>query len=248
MTKNDNKGQTVYDAMQRFSSIVRASEFSPSEVAIFYVILQTWNSARRPAVVELWARTFQVYCGIHDERILKRCRNRLVQKGVIFFSKKGNRGVPKYSLNALFELDAPETMTDDLLVNITSKHAGKVRVNTQVKCESKQGQGTEDKIKIVPASQIEVMERINVLYRRRITTQWNDKELRALRKIKFEEEDLVLIEAYAHPKTGSKYRRKDIVTLLNNWNGEVDRARAWQVSPERKDQQITVKEVDTFGM
>tara|TARA_R110000744_G_scaffold375331_1_gene488714 strand:+ start:537 stop:1283 length:747 start_codon:yes stop_codon:yes gene_type:complete len=67
--------------------------------------------------------------------------------------------------------------------------------------------------------------RINKLYKRRESTQWNDKETRAFNKLTITEEDMELIEAFCDPVKGSKYRRKDIFTLLNNWNGEVDRAR-----------------------
>jgi hypothetical protein len=69
--------------------------------------------------------------------------------------------------------------------------------------------------------------RINNLYNRRSTTKWSDKETRAFNKLQIEEEDMIIIEKYCHQDSGCEYRRKDIQTLLNNWNGEVDRARAW---------------------
>ena len=76
--------------------------------------------------------------------------------------------------------------------------------------------------------------RINKIYARRETTKWSDRELKAFKKLTIEEEDMRLIEKYCDPKNGSKYRRKDIQTLLNNWNGELDRARAEATKPSVK--------------
>lgn len=94
----------------------------------------------------------------------------------------------------------------------------------------------------------EIQKRINQIYKRRDSTKWSDKELRAFRKLKITEEDLKLIEAYCHPETGSTYRRRDILTLLNNWNGEVDRARAWTDNPDPNPTQSTKNEVSNFGL
>lgn len=68
--------------------------------------------------------------------------------------------------------------------------------------------------------------RINSWYNRRDTTPWSQKELKALKAIpEPEEDDLTLLESYT---TNSPYRRRDILTLLNNWQGELDRARRWE--------------------
>lgn len=80
------------------------------------------------------------------------------------------------------------------------------------------GNGEPDPIKL----------RLCSLFRRRPTTPWSAKEIKAFRKIPFEEEELKLVESYytAHiPK--DDFRRRDLGTLLNNWQGEVDRARAF---------------------
>jgi hypothetical protein len=41
--------------------------------------------------------------------------------------------------------------------------------------------------------------------------------------------DLASLEQYYMAKMSADqdYRRRDVVTLLNNWNGEIDRARAF---------------------
>lgn len=74
----------------------------------------------------------------------------------------------------------------------------------------------------------EEMIRLNALFRRRDTTRWSDGEKKALRKISpIPDEELSAVEKYyrANIPNPTDYRRHDLATLLNNWNGEVDRAR-----------------------
>ena len=48
------------------------------------------------------------------------------------------------------------------------------------------------------------------------------------------EDDWKLLERfYAAPQTET-YARKDLATLLNNWNGEIDRAKKWQIEVSNK--------------
>ena len=69
--------------------------------------------------------------------------------------------------------------------------------------------------------------RIGAMVRRRPTTHWSPKEIKALKEV-FElntpEEDILLVEA--RYKSDDKYLRRDAMALLNNWNGEVDKARS----------------------
>lgn len=66
--------------------------------------------------------------------------------------------------------------------------------------------------------------RLGKLFKRRDTTKWSDKEIKAFKAIgEIPEDELVLVEKYHASK--AEYRRRDIQTLLNNWNAEVDRAR-----------------------
>jgi len=69
--------------------------------------------------------------------------------------------------------------------------------------------------------------RINKWFYRRENTEWTEKELKALKivvKLKTPESDLQLLDARYESK--NKYRRKDILTLLNNWNTEIDRCKS----------------------
>ncbi len=67
-------------------------------------------------------------------------------------------------------------------------------------------------------------------FARRPTTTWTakeDKALIAVVKLRPSVEDVNLLRAYYTRKwpEGKDYRRRNIETLLNNWNGELDRAR-----------------------
>jgi hypothetical protein len=69
--------------------------------------------------------------------------------------------------------------------------------------------------------------RIASWFNRRETTKWSERELRKLREVealKPSEEDIALLEKRYVSK--EPYIRQDIETLLNNWNGEIDRAKA----------------------
>jgi hypothetical protein len=73
--------------------------------------------------------------------------------------------------------------------------------------------------------------RLGNLFKRRPTTRWNKSEIKSLKDVgEISEEDLVLLETYytARHKQGEDYRRRDLATLLNNFNGELDRARKYK--------------------
>lgn len=74
-----------------------------------------------------------------------------------------------------------------------------------------------------------MQKRFNSLFQRRDTTKWVGKELKAYRALlPINEEDMELLErhyAMNIPKD-EDYRRRELSTLLNNFNGAVDKARA----------------------
>ncbi len=56
------------------------------------------------------------------------------------------------------------------------------------------------------------------------------------------EDDWRLLERfYAAPQTET-YARKDLATLLNNWNGEIDRAKKWQIEAGKKSKPTFTRE------
>lgn len=74
--------------------------------------------------------------------------------------------------------------------------------------------------------------RIAAIMHRQLTTCWTQKEVKTYKALcPIPEEDLAVVERYYRvlwpPRTGVNILRHDIATLLNNWPGEVDRARIW---------------------
>ena len=75
------------------------------------------------------------------------------------------------------------------------------------------------------------MTRLEKLWGRRATTRWSSNELKSLAAIEpIQEDDFRDIEKFYSAKIPKKddFRRHDLITLLNNWNGEVDRARKFK--------------------
>ena len=76
--------------------------------------------------------------------------------------------------------------------------------------------------------------RLAAIMHRAKTTAWNEKrEIANFRELSkhLREEDLVIVERYYRsnwpPRTGENHLRHDLATLINNWPGEIDRARIW---------------------
>ena len=69
--------------------------------------------------------------------------------------------------------------------------------------------------------------RIGSWFKRRPETSWSQKELKALKAtfdLNTPESEILLLEA--RYRSGNQFLRRDILTLLNNWNTEIDRAKS----------------------
>lgn len=69
-------------------------------------------------------------------------------------------------------------------------------------------------------------ERVNKLFNRRSTTAWSEKEIKQLKAVAKREgvlDELTEIETLYN--SGYEYKRKDVITFLNNFSTELDRAR-----------------------
>jgi hypothetical protein len=77
-----------------------------------------------------------------------------------------------------------------------------------------------------PSMELEKLRlRIGSWFKRRESTVWSPKEIKALKDVialKTPPEDINALEA--RYLSGNPYLRRDIITLLNNWNTEIDRA------------------------
>ncbi len=97
----------------------------------------------------------------------------------------------------------------------------------QPSAEERKKEGKERKGDWEPSP---LMLRFNKCLKRRNATKWSEKEIDALKEIgEPAEEDLTALERYytATIPPDKDYRRRDLITVLNNFNGEVDRARKW---------------------
>lgn len=73
--------------------------------------------------------------------------------------------------------------------------------------------------------------RLGALFNRRPTTVWSKEEIKSFKRItEPEETDLLKLEAYYRFKwpENADYRKRDLITLLNNFDAALDRARTWR--------------------
>ena len=247
---------TIFDAIQAFASLRAGMAFTTEEIALFYVMLECWNAARRPAVISQWANMTCANSGLSEKHQLPNVRNGLVQKGVIHFRKNGNRGIPQYSFNALFELPEPDWLLPKNGSKPGSKCGSKRGVSAGVNADSYQGKGEEEekespltpkgewdevfpkacfqksktdqkKIRVLRTN--EKMAFIGQWFGRKPETLWSVAEAKALMDLNPSRDEVKDLDAYR--KTPNEYHRRDLMTLLNNWHGELDRARAPKSAP-----------------
>lgn len=95
---------------------------------------------------------------------------------------------------------------------------------------------SSDRLPTTPQSQ-----RIAALFHRRLTTAWSESEVKAYRELGvIAEDDLTAVERYyaAERAKGDEGRhRRDLGTFLNNFSGELDRAKARCTSFKRSPDQ-----------
>lgn len=74
------------------------------------------------------------------------------------------------------------------------------------------------------------MTEIGKMFGRREGTLWSVAEAVALKSVNPSPEEIALMGTYylAHIAKDQDFRRRDLLTLLNNWNGELDRARIFE--------------------
>lgn len=96
----------------------------------------------------------------------------------------------------------------------------------------------------IPKSEAAI--RIAGMKRRKLTTEWSDGEIKAFKKIgKIPEEDMLAMEAYY--ASDCEYLRRDLLTLLNHWQGEVDRAHEYVTKSRKPQHRALVASVDPDG-
>lgn len=93
-------------------------------------------------------------------------------------------------------------------------------------------------------------QRIATLFNRRLTTPWSVSEIKAFKLCgMITDAELEIVEKYyasERAKGELGIHRRDLCTFLNNWRGELDRARAFSSKTPKgwaQDAQIKVKEL-----
>jgi hypothetical protein len=128
-------------------------------------------------------------------------------------------------------LPDPEGNIEETPINTEEFDASATREPREDHACTKEGKGREGKEGVVTRDLSPELEafrlRVGAMVRRRPTTQWSTKEIKALKEIfdfNTPEEDLVALEA--RYQSNDPYLRRELMTLLNNWNGEVDKVRS----------------------
>ena len=128
-------------------------------------------------------------------------------------------------------LPDPEGNIEETPTNTDESDASATREPREDHACRKEGKGREGKEGVVTRQLSPELEafrlRVGAMVRRRPTTHWSTKEIKALKEVfafNTPEEDLVALEA--RYKTKDPYLRKELETLLSHWNGEIDKARS----------------------
>lgn len=128
-------------------------------------------------------------------------------------------------------LPDPDGNIEETPANTEESDASATREPREDHACSKEGKGREGKEGVVTRQLSPELEafrlRVGAMVRRRPTTQWSTKEIKALKEVydfNTPEEDLVALEA--RYQSDDKYLRRELMTLLNNWNGEIDKSRS----------------------
>jgi hypothetical protein len=128
-------------------------------------------------------------------------------------------------------LPDPEGNIEETPTNTEEYDASATREPREDHACRKEGKGREGKEGVATRELSPELEafrlRVGALIKRRPTTQWSTKEIKALKEIfdfNTPEEDLVALES--RYQSDDKYLRRELMTLLNNWNGEIDKARS----------------------
>jgi len=128
-------------------------------------------------------------------------------------------------------LPDPDGNIEEIPANTEESDASATREPREDHACSKEGKGREGKEGVVSRQLSPELEafrlRVGAMVRRRPTTHWSTKEIKALKEVfafNTPEEDIVALEA--RYKSNDQYLRKELETLLNHWNGEIDKSRS----------------------
>ena len=177
------------------------------------------------------------YDGVDFSRVL----DALATRGFVFKYRVGDAcfgWIPSFLKHQVINnresesvLPDPDGNIEEIPANTEESDASATREPREDHACSKEGKGREGKEGVVSRQLSPELEafrlRVGAMVRRRPTTHWSTKEIKALKEVfafNTPEEDLVALEA--RYKTKDPYLRKELETLLSHWNGEIDKARS----------------------
>jgi hypothetical protein len=145
------------------------------------------------------------------------------QRALEFFSTNGNNWLETINVESAGELADDAATLAESAATPARKKEGREGI------EEKEGIGLD-------SSFLDLKCRLSRLMRRREDTTWTDKEISTLRAfdktVSWYPIDFDNLQKL-YSDTRYKYQRRDMQTLLNNLNTELDRARQYAESPEK---------------
>ena len=126
-----------------------------------------------------------------------------------------------------FVADAPKTMNDDLFPNNSTNESAMIAERSSMDSRPKSA---------IPNKLAAFQTRANGLLGRRPATKWAANEIKAAANwLDTTDEEWELLEGYyANRGQDGYFCRKTMITLLNNWSSEIDKARSKQpVKPKQ---------------
>ena len=141
-----------------------------------------------------------------------------------------------YNAEAQRKHRANKTSNKPSMTVIDNKHVS-AQAEAEAEAEAEQIQNTPLPPKGGTKGPLQL--RAEAIFHRRIDTPLDRAEKKAFREAKkaieetSEEEWLALERFYAFPQQET-CSRKSLATLVNNWNGEIERAKAWKSEPTQR--------------
>ncbi len=220
------KSPTLTDVIRRTHEAHDFFSLSASDKELLvFGIIRVWNDRRRPKRFPCKQALLLGFAGM-KEGSFKKSRKKLSDLELIIW-EEGERNVRTaiYSLGSWFydDHESNHESVSDSDRESAPYYRGRERER-------------EENTPIVPKGTVwapnDLQIQINSWFSRRDSTRWSEKEIRAFRKnaSPTDSEDIGILDSYYSAEIQNKedIRRRDIGTLLNNWTGEIDRARRFQ--------------------
>lgn len=165
------------------------------------------------------------FVGVTKRAIIDILAN-LVKKGVIEKREVMNGNIKRSYYKALLPSEKSSLVKNLHQCNFFTDTSEKTSPNNKVYNKEKKIQKEKTSFSFDARIFENLKERVNKLFNRRSSTAWSDKETKQLKAVAKREgvlDELAEIETFYN--SGYEYRRKDVITFLNNFATELDRAR-----------------------